>query len=244
MEEHRCFHLRINTRERHMEKHLFQQADQETLDRLVRDDPNWSPLPKKRRIPLETIRQLGFLRRSLQALPPRELQFIFLVKVKGLVQEEARKMYSVKQQNISYRVIRASERICLHYRLFNLASETQLRRTLFNLGFTSENVRAITGVVRTSSQVATANALGLSQGSIRYLYQLAISRMETCYPDSKELKLLKLIERNLNQLRSIKSQGRWDIKKSGVGRGDFPVGMKDELSSEELLEAIFSERVG
>jgi hypothetical protein len=227
-----------------MEKHLFQQADQETLDRLVKDDPDWSPIPKKRRIPLETVRQLSFLRRSLQALPPRELQFIYLVKVKGLVQEEARKMYSVKQQNISYRVIRASERICLHYRIFNLASETQLRRTLFDLGFTSENVRAITGVVRTSSQVATANALGLSQGSIRYLYQLAISRMETYYPDSKELKLLRLVERNLNQLRSIKSQGRWDIKKSGVGRGDFPVGMKDELSSEELLEAIFSEKVG
>jgi hypothetical protein len=99
-------------------------------------------------------------------------------------------------------------------------------------------------VVRTSSQVATANALGLSQGSIRYLYQLAINRMEDRYPNSKELKLLRLIERNLNQLRSIKSQGRWDMKKRGVGRGDFPGGMQDELSSEELLEAIFSEKVG
>jgi hypothetical protein len=225
-------------------KRLFQQVDQETLDRLVKDSPDWTPIPKKRKIPLETIRQLTFLRRSLQALPPRELQFIYLVKVKGLVQEEARKMYSVRQQNISYRVIRASERICLHYRIFNLASETQLRRTLFDLKFTSENVRAITGVVRTSSQVATANALGLSQGSIRYLYQLAISRMETGYPDSKELNLLRLIERNLNQLRSIKSQNRWDIKKSGVGRGDFPSGMKDEVSSEDLLEEIFGDKMG
>jgi hypothetical protein len=66
--------------------------------------------------------------------------------------------------------------------------------------------------------------------------------MENYYPDSKELKLLRLIERNLNQLRSIKSQDRWDLKKSGVGRGDFHVGMRDELSSEELLEAIFSDR--
>jgi hypothetical protein len=223
-----------------MEKHLFQQADPETLDRLVKDDPDWTPLPQKRRIPLDTVKQLSFLRRALQALPPRELQFIYLVKVKGLVQEEARKMYSVKQQNISYRVLRASERIHLHYRIFNLASETQLRRALFNLGFTNENVRAITGVVRTSSQVATANALGLSQGSIRYLYQLAISRMEACYPNSKELKLLKLVERSLNQLRSIKGQERWDLKKNGVGRGDFPAGMRDEPSSEELLEEILN----
>ena len=180
----------------------------------------------------------------MQSLPPRELQFIYLVKVKGLVQEEARKMYSVKQQNISYRVIRASERICLHYRIFNLASETQLRRTLFDLGFTSENVRAITGVVRTSSQAATANALGLSQGSIRYLYQLAISRMELRRPNSSELKLLRLIERNLNQLRSIKGQTRWDMKKDGVGRGDFPVGVNEPVSSEQLLEGIFNGKVG
>jgi hypothetical protein len=161
-----------------------------------------------------------------------------------LVQEEARKMYSVKQQNISYRVIRASERICLHYRIFNTASETQLRRTLFDLGFTSENVRAITGVVRTSSQVATADALGLSQGSIRYLYQLAISRLEDYKPHSSELKLLRLIERNLNQLRSIKGQGRWDVKKTGVGRGDFPVGKNAPVSSEELLEEIFGGKAG
>jgi hypothetical protein len=227
-----------------VEKHLFTQADPEILDRLVKDDPDWTPLPQKRRIPLETVRQLGFLRRSLQALPPRELQFIYLVKVKGLVQEEARKMYSVKQQNISYRVIRASDRICLHYQIFKLASETQLRRTLFDLGFTAENVRAITGVVRTSSQAATANALGLSQGSIRYLYQLAIGRMEQRRPDSSELKLLRLIERNLNQLRSIKGQTRWDMKKDGVGRGDFPVGATEPVSSEQLLEGIFNGKVG
>jgi hypothetical protein len=66
--------------------------------------------------------------------------------------------------------------------------------------------------------------------------------MEDYHPNSKELKLLRLIERNLNQLRSIKSQGRWDLKKSGVGRGDFPAGMKEELSTEQLLEDIFSDK--
>jgi hypothetical protein len=68
--------------------------------------------------------------------------------------------------------------------------------------------------------------------------------MERHCPDSKELKLLRLIERNLNQLRSIKNQERWDMKKNGVGRGDFPAGMNEELTSEQLLEAIFSGMTG
>jgi hypothetical protein len=221
-----------------MPKQLFQQVDPEALDRLVRDDPDWTPLPQKRRKPLEVTRLLSFLRRALQALPPRELQFIYIVKVKGLVQEEARKMYSVKQQNISYRVIRASERIHLHYRIFNLVSETQLRRTLFDLGFSSESARVITGVVRTSSQVATSTALGLSQGSIRYLYQKALRQMEERIPNSDELKLLRLIERNLNQIRSINGQERWKTKKRGAGRGDFPDIGEEELLSQSVLEEI------
>jgi hypothetical protein len=199
---------------------MFQQVDPQVLEKF-----EWSYKDVVRRAPMnqETLQNLSLLRRALQALPPRELQFIYLQESKGLVQEETGKMYSVQQQNVSYRLMRASQRIILHYRLFRMGSETQLRRKLFECGFSENVVRVITGVVKTSSQAATAKALGISPGSIRYTFLKVVSGVERLYRDSEEFQILKLMERNLNQLRCTESQDRWRHKKDRMGGGDRPV---------------------
>lgn len=193
-------------------------VDPQTLDLIVLTGPAFPP---KRRISRETSRRLSVLRRSLQILPPRELQFLYLVHAKRVTQQEASTLYSINQQNISHRINRASERIALFHRTLN-CSEKRLRRTLFDAGFDSENVRMVTGLVRTTSPSATAKALGHSPGRVRYWFQQAIRKLEKSWPDSAELKLLLLIGRNLYGLSCIEGQERWNKKKTGIGSGDRP----------------------
>lgn len=198
----------------------FRQVDNRALERYTKKN-----VPRRRKASFEKIQMLAQLRRSLQALPPRELQMLYMVKVLRVEQEEARKIYAVRQSNISYRLDRARARITLHNEMLTLVSETQLRRKLFDLGFSEHTVRAVTGVVRTTSQSAAAEALDVSQGSVRHIFATAIQKLEEHDSDSFELRLLKLVERNYNQLRAIATQCRWKWKKR-AGGADIP-GCKD-----------------
>jgi hypothetical protein len=211
-----------------MLKRLFQQVDPYLLDQY--EDKS---IVRRRRMPAQTAALLPKMRRALQSLPPRELQILYLTKAHGLVQDEARRMYSVHQSNISYRFNRALIRIQLHYKISETVSETQLRRKLFELGFNDNAATVVCSMVKTSSPIATAKVLGLSPGSVRYTFSSALSRLEKRYPESLELKLLRIIERNLNQLRCITGQKRWQWKKNRSGGGDFP-NISEDTSPESL----------
>lgn len=170
------------------------------------------------------IRSLDFLKRALQRLPPRELQMLYAVKVLRVEQDELTSLYSVRQSNISYRLDRAEYRIQLHAEIANICSETRLRRALYDVGMNESAVRAVLGVIKTSSQSATAQALCVTQGSVRHIFSTAISKLsdsENSWVDHREeaLKLLRLVEMNYNQLRSIRSQRRWAWKVRG---GNYP----------------------
>jgi CRISPR/Cas system-associated protein endoribonuclease Cas2 len=204
-----------------MPRRLFRQVDPSALERYTKKN-----IPRRRKMPQAKVQQLSFLRRALQSLPPRELQMLYLVKVQGIGQEEARRMYYVRQSNVSYRLQRTHERITLHNLIYSTVSETQLRRKLLDLGFQGETVRVILGVVKTSSQSATSKTLqtlglNMTQGSVRYIFSTAIDKMSQEAPNSQELRLLCLIERNYNQLRCIQTQERWEWKKRGSA-SDLP----------------------
>jgi predicted XRE-type DNA-binding protein len=159
----------------------------------------------------------------MQALPPRELTMLYSLKVSRVEQDELKELYNVRQSNISYRLDRANYRIKLHKAIFEACSETALRSVLYDLGLPESAVRAVLGVVKTSSQSATASALGVTQGSVRHLYAMAIEKVENA-PDSQPYKkeayeLLTLISSNYNHLRSIKIQCRWKWK---VGDTNYP----------------------
>lgn len=204
-----------------MPRHFFTQLDNIALERYTKKE-----IPRRRRATPAKVRKLCNLRRALQALPPRELHMLYMVRVQRVEQEEARRLYAVRQSNISYRLDRAKSRIKLFDEMTSLVSETQLRRKLLSLGLPENTVRAVTGVVRTTSQTAAAEALEISQGSVRHMFSQAIKKLEETDIKSKELELLKLVERSYNQLRAICSQQRWVWKKS-AGGGDVP-NPKDE----------------
>ena len=124
------------------------------------------------------IRSLDVFKRALQRLPPRELQMLYTVRVLRVEQEELTSIYRVRQSNISYRLDRAEYRIQLHAQIAELCSETQLRRVLYDVGMCESAVRIVLGVVKTSSQSATANALDVTQGSVRHIFSTAIGKLE------------------------------------------------------------------
>jgi len=199
-----------------LSRQLFRQVDPRFLERYTKKD-----IPRHRRISPEKLRMVVKLKRAMQELPPRELAMLFSVKINGIEQEEVRRIYAVRQSNVSYRLNRSRERIQLHLQIFDLVSETQLRRTLLDLGLNDHTIRAVTGVVRTSSQTAAADALEVSQGSVRHIYSQALQLLEEKLPKSSELELLRLIECNYNQLRCIEAQERWAWKRQ-CGGGDRP----------------------
>jgi DNA-directed RNA polymerase specialized sigma24 family protein len=208
-----------------MPRKLFLVIDPQDLDRYTK-----KKIPKTRKRPLEVVRKIDLLRRSLQLLPPRELYMLFAVKVLRVEQDEITELFHVRQSNISYRLERANYRIKLHSQISETCSETTLRKVLYAVGMNEFAVRAVLGVVKTSSQSATAEALGVTQGSVRHLFATAISRLRD--ESSKDvpnrdaaLSLLLLIELNYNQLRSIKIQERWVWK---VGSSNYPTPRKVE----------------
>ncbi len=136
-----------------MPRQFFQHLDHHTLERYTKKE-----IPRRRRATITKIRKLCNLRRALQALPPRELQMLYMVKVLRVEQEEARRIYAVRQSNISYRLDRSRSRILLHDKMISLVSETQLRRKLLDLGLPENTVRAVTGVMRTTSQTACSRS--------------------------------------------------------------------------------------
>lgn len=199
-----------------MAKQFFRQLDNFTLERYTKKS-----VPRRRKLSVAKKRYLINLRRAFQSLPPRELQMLYVVKVNGVEQEEARKMYSVRQSNVSYRLERSKKRIKLFNEIVCKISETQIRRTLISMGFPENTIQAVCGVIRTTSQTATAAALKVSQGSVRHMYSQVMNEFAEKIPESEEMKLLKLVEASYNNLRAISAQKRFIWKKK-VGGSDTP----------------------
>jgi DNA-directed RNA polymerase specialized sigma24 family protein len=214
-----------------MGKKLFLRTDPQELDRYTKKN-----IPRRRQQTLEVIRGIDLLKRAMQALPPRELQMLFVTKVHGCEQDDVTHLFNVRQSNISYRLDRAETRIQLQVQLLSTCSETALRRALHRVGVSEPAVRAILGVVKTSSQSATAEALEITQGSVRSLYAAAIEKLKAYtgeFPEkTPSIRLLEIIEMNYNNLRSIRTQKRWDWK---VGDTNYsgPKRKPDETATTE-----------
>jgi predicted DNA-binding protein (UPF0251 family) len=193
-----------------MPRQLFIRVEPRALERYTKQE-----VPRRRRMPQSKINNLTILKRALQAIPPRELQMLHTVRVLGVEQDEACKIYNVRQSNISYRLERAGDRIALYNELVSIVSETVLRRKLFDLGLGESTVRAVTGVIKTTSQSATAKALRISQGSVRHIFATALSKLDSEAPGSPEQRLLLLVEQNYSKLRAIDTQERWVGKVRG-----------------------------
>jgi hypothetical protein len=201
-----------------MARKLFLTVDPVDLDRYTR-----KKVPRRTSKNIQVVRGIDLLKRALQSLPPRELAMLYAVKVLRVEQDDISERFKVRQSNISYRLERACTRIQLHFKIAQTCSETALRRVLYDIGLAEPSVRAVLGVVKTTSQSATANTLKVTQGSVRHIFATAIARLrekKDQVPDGdRAYKLLTIIESSYNQLRSISIQSRWAWK---VGNTNYP----------------------
>jgi hypothetical protein len=210
-----------------MTRQLFLRTDPHELDRYeVRK------IPRQHKFSQEKICNLDLLKRGLQALPPRELQMLYTDHVLRVGQEEASTLFSVRQSNMSYRLQRATLRIRLFSHLNTIISETELRKLLMKLGFPENHLRIILGVVKTTSQSATADAFSISQGSVRHIFSTALKRVASEYPDTAAYRLLQEVEKNYNQLRAIQTQRRWSWKVQGTNYAVDTPGESDDIGSD------------
>ena len=198
---------------------LFRSVDPTTLDMYSRRDLARSS--KTSRAQAEVVM---IMRRGLQQLSPRELMILFLTQGLGIEQDSLVDLFRVRQSNISYRARRAQNRLVLFRVFFTLISETEIRRRLLSKGFSGREIQTFLGIVRTTSQVAVMEALGLSQSVVRNIFQKVsyLASKGELSPDMAEL--VTLVETSYNALR-ILSGAKWQAQRTA--------GMPDVCSQEQ-----------
>lgn len=149
-------------------------------------------------------------------------------------QEEASILFCVRQSNMSYRLQRSQRRIILFHTLNTILSETHLRRLLLDIGLPELHIQIVLGVVKTTSQSATAEAFNITQGSVRYIFSNALRKIAQQYPDSSAQNLFAAVEANYNQLRAIKTQERWSWKVLGGNYAVDNVGDSEQAGWDSL----------
>lgn len=211
---------------------FFIPTDPQSLDFLVSSSRGWGRGEKStrtsrdhRRKIQESIRQM---RGMLQALPPRELDILFSLEVADNNQDEIKGRFRVHQPNISYRLEQARNRLLLSKKISSICSDTFFRSTLYAAGLSEPSVQAILGIVKTTCQSATAKILGITQGSVRYLFLRSMKILEGSQVEGvdKVLEVMNLVSRNYNKRRVPRTQGRWSDKIKGTNtttpRTPFP----------------------
>ena len=185
-----------------------------------------SLLPR-RKLTLETVRHLDLFRRALQALPPRELGILYQLHVLNQQQKDIGPLYEVLQGNVSYHQLRAQYRIKLHHEIWSLISETQFRQTLIDAGVAHDEIALVLGVVKTSSQTASAQANHVSVAKVRSVWERAQRSLRKQQHQQNPhhrnaLALITLINANLNQLRALAVQPRFRHKVQSRRRSPGP----------------------
>jgi hypothetical protein len=167
----------------------------------------------------EVRRAIRQMQQALQVLPARELDMLFSTKVNGGGQDEIKTRFHVQQSNISYHVSKARERVLFYTKLRKLCSETTLRRLLLLAGVPFAKVRIVLGIIKTTSQTATARHYGVRQGTARYDFLGAIETLKKAElpivdraDQARAIEMLDMVEQNYSALYAPRPQERWKYK--------------------------------
>ncbi len=176
----------------------------------------------KRSADPDRSRKRDLLIRAFQAIPPKELQMLYALKVGRSKQSDVMSVHHVRQPNVSYRMKRGMERIKLHVEFAATCSETTLRRALIKAGCKDLTIRVVLGVAKTTCQSAVGSSLGIAQSSVRNMVVAAVERLEESpgSPDrTAALALMTLVTKNYNRLRSPKAHVRWKNRRGAASVG-------------------------
>ena len=146
----------------------------------------------------------------LEALPPREADFVNLYYFKHLKQTDIAAIFHVSQPTVCYRLQRATARIQFLLTLPDIQRE-DLSETLN--GFLSDplDVQIMLLMFDTTCQSEVAKNLGVSQGLVRHRFIRSITRMKRVENLADYVELFETIANNLNILREVQRPS-WDCR--------------------------------
>lgn len=199
-----------------MGRSFFLTTDPSKLERYTDRRP-----PRRRRKPLALVRELDGFKRSLQCLPPRELQVLYQSEVLKVSQDDIADLLLVRQTNCSYRLQRAEDRLKLHHQIRAIGSETRCRAALLAAEVVQDRTLIVLAILKTFSQTVAARTLNVKPSHVRHAFEAARRSVEAHTPATPEetrdrqtlLQMMDLAQSNWGRLMEIEPQGRFAWKR-------------------------------
>lgn len=158
----------------------------------------------------ETLIQVDRVKVILEALPPREADFVELYYFKKLNQTSIAALFGVSQPTVCYRLQRAVARI--QYLLQRpQVTKPAMVKDLTTLLRDPLDVRILVLMWETTCQSEVAKQLNVSQGLVRHRFIRSVGRMRDSARHAQYVTLFDHISRNLNILREVQRPA-WDTR--------------------------------
>ena len=151
--------------------------------------------------------QLAEVRAVLDAIPPREADFVELYFFKRVRQTAIADIFNVSQPTVCYRLQRAAARIKY---LLGLPEHDlgEMRLELSKVLGDPVDVDVMIGMVETTCQSEVAKRMGVSQGFVRHRFLRTIAALEQMPGMDGYVSVFKHVSGNLNILREVQ-RAKW-----------------------------------
>lgn len=156
----------------------------------------------------EALEQIEAIRDILEALPPREADFVDLYYFRKLKQTEIAAIFQVSQPTVCYRLQRAADRIKFRLKLPH-AERSVLRADMEGFLEDPLDARIMLLMWETTCQSEVAKRLGVSQGLVRHRFIRTLTKMTEVTRFKTYVEMFKHIAANLNILREVQRPS-WD----------------------------------
>ena len=156
----------------------------------------------------DALEKIEYVKEIMEALPPREADFVDLYYFRRLKQTDIARIFGVSQPTVCYRLQRATSRIQF---LLRLPKVTRKDLEAAMRGFLADPLDAEIMVLmwETTCQSEVAKRLGVTQGLVRHRFIRAVKRMKDNEGLTELAEMFDIISLNLNILREVKRPS-WD----------------------------------
>jgi DNA-directed RNA polymerase specialized sigma24 family protein len=151
----------------------------------------------------DTLYKLEKIRDLIDALPPREADFIDLYFFRKKKQTDIAKIFGVTQPTVCYRLKRAKKRIKFLVDLPKISRE-EIRERMAEFLTEELDVDIMVLMFDHTCQSAVASELNVSQGKVRHRFMRTLEKMEKKEEMADLLDLFKKISGKLNIRREVK----------------------------------------
>lgn len=176
--------------------------DPSDLERMFSEEDSWASLPSVwEEVQEESLTRLEEVKEHLDALPPREADFIELYFFSRLRQTAIAELYNVSQPTVCYRLQRGAAR--LRYLIERPEhSLSEMKKALDKVVRDPVDVQIMIKMVESTCQSDVARDLGVSQGFVRHRFLRTIDRLVDVPGMDTYVEIFRGVATNLNILKN------------------------------------------